>query len=153
MSQSKNTQKTGNKGHRFGAGNKYGKGRPQGSRNKATIALQALLDEEGEVITRKAIELAKAGDSGALRLVLERLIPPVRERRIALPLPKIETPAGIAAAIGAILDSVAAGTITPGEGQSLAGLCEGQRRSLETLELEARLSALEQSINKERSRQ
>jgi hypothetical protein len=40
-------------------------GRPQGSRNKATIALQALLDEEGEQITRKAIEMAKAGGNTA----------------------------------------------------------------------------------------
>jgi hypothetical protein len=35
-------------------------GRPAGSRNKATLALDALLDGEGEAITRKAIELAKA---------------------------------------------------------------------------------------------
>ena len=29
-------------------------GRPHGSRNKATLALEALLDGEGEAITRKA---------------------------------------------------------------------------------------------------
>ena len=60
--QSKDTRKT---GHRFARGNSFGRGRPQGSRNKATIALQALLDEEGEQVTRKAIELAKAGDRRA----------------------------------------------------------------------------------------
>ena len=95
--QSKDTRKT---GHRFARGNSFGRGRPQGSRNKATIALQALLDEEGEQITRKAIEMALAGDSTALRLVLERLVPPVRERRLSLELPKIETPAGVLAAGG-----------------------------------------------------
>jgi hypothetical protein len=55
--QSKDARKT---GHRFARGNSFGKGRPQGSRNKVTIALRALLDEEGEQITRKAIEMAKA---------------------------------------------------------------------------------------------
>jgi hypothetical protein len=44
-------------------------GRPHGSRNKATLALEALLDGEGEAITRKALE----GDTAALRLCLERI--------------------------------------------------------------------------------
>ena len=145
--QSKDARKT---GHRFARGNSFGKGRPQGSRNKATIALQALLDEEGEQITRKAIEMAKAGDSAALRLVIDRLIPPVRERRLSLELPKIETPAGVVAAIGVVLDAVGAGKITPSEGQALAGLLEAQRKNMETLELEARVAAVEQSIKNER---
>ena len=150
MSESKNTRKT---GHKFARGNKFGKGRPQGSRNAATIALQSLLDEEGGAITRKAVELAKDGDTTALRLVLERLIPPVKERRLALEIPKVETPAGITAAIGAVLEAVGAGKITPSEGQALAGLLEAQRKNLETLELEARIDAIEESINKEKSRQ
>ena len=110
--QSKDTRKT---GHRFARGNSFGRGRPQGSRNKATIALQSLLDEEGEQITRKAIEMAKAGDSTALRLALG-LIPPVRERRLSLELPKIETPAGVLEAIG-VVDAVGTGKITPSEGR------------------------------------
>jgi hypothetical protein len=48
-------------------------GRPHGSRNKATLALEALLDGEGEAITRKAIEKALEGDTAALRLCLERI--------------------------------------------------------------------------------
>jgi hypothetical protein len=150
LSESKNTGKT---GHKFARGNKFGKGRPEGSKNKATLALQSLLDDEGEAITRKAVEMAKQGDSAALRLVLERLIPPIRERRLALELPKVETPAGITAAIGAVLEAVGAGKITPGEGQALASLLESNRKALETLELEARIAAIEESINKEKSRQ
>jgi hypothetical protein len=37
----------------FQPGNTFGRGRPQGSRNKATIALQEMLDGHGESITRK----------------------------------------------------------------------------------------------------
>ena len=37
-------------------------GRPPGARNKTTLASEALLEGEGEALTRKAIELAKAGD-------------------------------------------------------------------------------------------
>ena len=51
-------------------------GRPKGARNRATIAAEALLDGEAEALTRKAIELALDGDTTALRLCLERLMPP-----------------------------------------------------------------------------
>jgi hypothetical protein len=140
MSESKNSEKT---GHRFARGNKYGKGRPEGSRNSATIALQSLLDDEGEAITRKAIEMALEGDSTALRLVLERLVPPTRERRVNLTLPKVTTAADIAVAIGAVLEAVANGELAPSEGQSLTGLLEAQRKSIETAQLEQRVTQLE----------
>ena len=100
----------------------------------------------------RRLSWAKAGDSAALRLVIDRLIPPVRERRLSLDLPKIETPAGLVEAIGVVLDAVGAGQITPSEGQVLAGLLEAQRKNMETLELEARIAAVEQSIEKERKR-
>ena len=38
-------------------------GQPKGSRNKATLAVEALLDGEAEEITRKVIELAKKATS------------------------------------------------------------------------------------------
>ena len=52
------------------------RGRPSGSRHKTTLAMEALLDGEAEKLTRKAIELALAGDMVALRLCLDRTIPP-----------------------------------------------------------------------------
>jgi len=63
-------------GSPFQPGNRFGRGRPQGSRNKATIALQKMLDGCGESITRKCALMAMQGDPTALRLCMERLIPP-----------------------------------------------------------------------------
>ncbi len=51
-------------------------GRRTGSRNKATLALAG----ESEALTRRAVELALAGDPTAMRLCLERILPPCRER-------------------------------------------------------------------------
>ena len=51
------------------------KGRPVGSRNRVSLACDKLLEGEAEAITRKAIELAKAGDGPALRLCLDRIAP------------------------------------------------------------------------------
>ena len=50
-------------------------GRPRGARNRATQAAEAILSGEAEALTRKAVELALAGDVTALRLCLERFCP------------------------------------------------------------------------------
>ena len=127
--------------HQFKPGNP---GRPKGSRNKVTLAIQALLDGEGEALTRKAIDLALEGDVTALRLCLERLHPPRKDAPVLLALPPMERAESAAQAMGAILDSVAKGHLTPLEASSLSGLVEGYRKALETTELEARLRALEE---------
>lgn len=127
-------------GVRFKAGNP---GRPKGSRHKTTLAIQALLDGEGEALTRKAIDMALAGDTVALRLCLERLAPPRKDAPVRFELPPMEGAENAAAAMGAILTSVASGELTPSEATSLAGLVDVYRKTLETAELETRLKALE----------
>jgi hypothetical protein len=62
------------------------KGRPAGARNKATQTAELLLDGEAEALTRRAVELALAGDGMALRLCLERIIPPRRVEQCPHPL-------------------------------------------------------------------
>lgn len=137
----KNATKT--RGRPFAPGNP---GKPKGSRHKATLAAEALLDGEAEALTRKAVELASAGDTTALRLCLERLVPPRRERPLTFDLPTIASAADHPAALGAILASVAAGELTPGEAQAFAGIMAEQRKAIETAEIAARLDALEERI-------
>lgn len=120
------------------------KGRPRGSLNKTTKAVLALMEGEAEEITRAAIGAAKGGDMTAVRLILDRLVPTVKERTVALPgLPDTTTAAGIASAQQHILEAVAIGALTPGEASTLAGIIEARRKAMETQELEERLSALE----------
>ena len=42
--------------------------------------MEALLDGEAEAITRVAVDKAKEGDTTALRLCLERILPPRKDR-------------------------------------------------------------------------
>ena len=56
-------------------------GRRAGSRNKKTLAAAALLEGESEALTRRAVELALAGDQAALRLCLDRTVAPRRSTR------------------------------------------------------------------------
>jgi hypothetical protein len=134
-------------GKPFQSGNRFGKGRPTGSRNTATLALEALLDGEGEAITRKASDLAKAGNEAAVRLCLERLIAPRKERPVRLKLPEdTSTAQGVSNALTAILASAAQGEITMGEAVQLANLLEIRRKAIETQEFERRLAEIENRI-------
>ena len=46
-------------------------------------------------------------------------------------------------ALEAVMQAVAAGDLTPGEGQSLTAMLEAYRKGLELTDMEARLTALE----------
>ena len=65
-------------------------GKPKGTRNRTTLALEALLDGEAEALTRKAIEMALTGDGAAMRLVMDRILPPRKERPVMFAMPKLE---------------------------------------------------------------
>jgi len=125
---------------RFAPGNP---GRPQGARHKATMAALALLDGQVEALTRKAVEMALAGDGTALRLCLERIAPPRRDAPVAFALPAVATAKDAATAAAAVLGAVAGGDLTPTEGGHVMALIEVYRRTLETTELEGRVTALE----------
>jgi hypothetical protein len=119
----------------FQPGNHHGKGRPPGSRNKATIAFEALLDGEGEGIMRKAIELAQNGNVVAIRLCLDRCFPPRRERPIHLSLPEINPAKDVSRALDAVLDAVGQGEITISEGVQVASLLEARQKAMEKQDL------------------
>lgn len=124
------------------------KGKAAGCLNRVTRAAQELLDGEAEALTRKAVDMAMAGDTVALRLCLERIVPPRKERPVSVDLPGIDKPSDLAQVTAALLAAAAQGTITPSEAQALGSLAEAHRKTLETLELEQRISALEAKENR-----
>lgn len=64
------------RGRPFEPGNKFGRGRPRGSRNKTSAAVQELLNSHAEAIVRKAILLAlKDGQPAMIRALLDRVVP------------------------------------------------------------------------------
>jgi Family of unknown function (DUF5681) len=81
-------------------------GKLKGTRNKTTLAVEALLDGEAETITRKAIELAKDGDLAALRLCLDRIAPPRKNRSVMLELPPVSRAADAANAAATLLEAM-----------------------------------------------
>jgi hypothetical protein len=118
-------------------------GRPAGSRNKATTALDSLLEHEGEAITRKAIDLAKAGELQAIRICMDRICPARKDRPVKFALPKLEQAADAVAAAAAIVEAVAAGDLTPSEAAELSRVVSAYATTLEAADFDARLRKLE----------
>ena len=75
---------------------------------------------------------------------MERLAPAVKSRPINLRLPVIETAADILKAQAAMIGAMARGEITPDEAATIAGVLETKRRAIETVQLEERITKLEQ---------
>ena len=110
---------------------------------------EALLDGEAEAITHKLIEKALQGDPAALRLSLERLIPPRRERHISVDLQgDIKTPADALRASNAVLSACSNGEISSEEALQMMNLITCHVRVLDAAETESRLTALERGVRK-----
>jgi thioredoxin-like negative regulator of GroEL len=119
-------------------------GRPAGSRNKATILLDRLAEDEAEAIQRQVIEAAKEGDLKAAELILARIWPPRRGRPVRLDLPAVRTAAEVSDGMASVVDAMAAGEVTPEEAVTVSGVLEFRRKALETEELASRIERLEQ---------
>ena len=94
--------------------------------------------------SEKAVEAALGGDMTAMRLCLERICPPRKDQPVLIDLPEMTTSKGASRVMAGILEAVADGDITPDEARGVSSIVEVYRKTLETSELEARLSALEQ---------
>ena len=121
-------------------------GKPKGARHRATRAAEALLDGEAEELTRLCIDKARGGDMTALRLVMERILPPRKDRPVEVDMPRITAASDLIAAAAALTQAVASGDITPGEAADLSRLVESTAKAIEVNELAERLAKLEQAI-------
>jgi Family of unknown function (DUF5681) len=120
-------------------------GRPRGSRGRATMALQDMLERDAESIARTAINLAKHGNIAALRICMERLLPARRHELVTLDLPPLDKVADTVAATSAIVAAVAAGDLTAAQAADLAKVVDVHVQALTSAALEAHLARLEQS--------
>jgi F0F1-type ATP synthase gamma subunit len=121
-------------------------GRPRGIVNRATALAQNLLSERAEGIARKVIELAEEGDMAAIRVCMERLVPPIKHQPVAVELPPLERAVDSVEAMASIAAAVAAGDLTAAEAAELAKVVDVYVGALASKAFEERLSALEKGI-------
>jgi len=126
----------------FTAGNS---GRPKGSRNKATLVIESLLQGHAEALTQTAVTKALEGDSIALRLCMERIAPAPKDQPVSFILPKMQSALDASKAAESVLTAVSEGELTPIEAMRVMALIDSYRRTLELTDIEERLQALEEN--------
>jgi len=124
------------------SGNPKGKTPGSGELQKLRASIAA---DVPEILVGLAIA-AKGGDVQAARLLLERVLPPVKpiEQAVMLQLPD----GGTLTAQGRnVLSAVASGDLAPGQGAMLLSAIGSLARVTEIDEMEARLTKLEEKQN------
>ncbi len=129
------------RGRPFAKGNG---GRKLGSRNRASLLADALLDGKEEELVRKGLELAKAGDTQMLKFFLDKILP--KDRPVKIELPPIESRRNLTAAYAAIVRAVGAAEITPSEGSAVAALLASIARFIDDAEIVAQCRAMEEQL-------
>ena len=116
------------------------KGRPPGQ--SEITRLRAAIAEHVPTILNQLVTAAKDGDIQAARLILERVLPPLKgiEQAVELQLPEGGT---LTAKASAVLNAAAAGDLAPGQAAQLIAALGTLAKISEVDELAARITALE----------
>jgi Family of unknown function (DUF5681) len=120
-------------------------GRPRGSRNRASIRMQEMLEHKAEELVTKVVELAMAGNIGALRLCLDRLVPARINEPLVCEMPPLAKAADAVAVIAGIASAAVAGDVTADEAAKLAKVISLYVKTLEAHDFEGRLAQLERA--------
>ena len=125
------------------SGNPKGKTPGSGELQK----LRATLAADVPGILAGLVTAAKGGDVQAARLILERILPPVKaiEQAVKLQLPNDGT---LTAKASAVLSAAAAGELAPGQAAQLIAALGTLAKISEVDELAARITALEVKLAK-----
>ena len=92
-------------------------------------------------IIAKLVEAATAGDAAAARLLLERVIPPIKAAELPAPM---DLPDGtLADQARAVVQAAADGNLVPAQAAQLVTALGGVAKIVETTELLRRIEALE----------
>ena len=120
-------------------------GRPPGQ-SEITRIRASLAGDVPEILAG-LVTAAKAGDTQAARLILERILPPVKaiEQAVELQLPNDGT---LIAKASAVLSAAAAGELAPGQAAQLIAALGTLAKIIEVDELVARITALEVKLAK-----
>ena len=145
------------------AGRKTG-GRRPGSPNATTAATRERIMQMGDpvgfmVSVMEGKPAASApGDDGApgplvwpdmnqrlhaARWLGDRLAPPAKSAPVNIDMPPVETADDVLRAVGSIVAAVARGELLPDVAETMCGLLDLHRKSIESSEFEKRLAALE----------
>jgi hypothetical protein len=94
-------------------------GRPPGSRNRSTLALEDALAARAEELVDALIRSASEGKPAALRICFDRGAPLRKGRPVRLALPPVACHGDVVAAAAAVVAQMADGELTPSEARDV----------------------------------
>lgn len=124
------------------------KGRPPGQ--SEITRMRAAIAKHVPSILDQLVAAAQGGDVQAARLILERVLPPVKavEQAVALQLPEDGT---LTAKAAAVLSAAASGVLAPGQAAQLIAALGTLAKISEVDELAARIKTLEEKSHGNKS--
>jgi hypothetical protein len=131
------------RGRPFQPGNKFGRGRPRGSRNNKTVLIEELLAENSQSLLSQALKLAHEGNVPLLRLLLDRVLPRPKDAAVEIgPLP-MGTSEDLVQSQAKVMQELGLGQLTLHQAEQIFSLLDNRRRVLETHELAQHVRAIE----------
>ena len=101
------------------------------------------------MLTQKAVDMALAGDTVALKICIDRIYPARKDRPVTFALPPITSPRDAADIAAAIAQAVAAGHVTPSEAAEFGKVIEIYVKAYQVAELNDRVARVEQMTDEE----
>jgi hypothetical protein len=126
---------------RFAKGNPGGPGRP---RARDRIAALDQVANAGADLIEAALKVAKDGNVRAIEMLLDRIWPARRGRPVEVEAPEIRAVADVVPASAAVTSAVLNGDVTPREGAAVARVIEVHGSMIELVDLERRMTELEE---------
>ena len=127
-----------------------GQGRPKGARNKRTRQLLELVGDGESPVAFGLSIMRDETKTLDVRLMAARLVAPYLHAKpapageiVTFDLPEAETLRNVTDAVAAILKQVSQGKMSVTTGRDLVSMIDVQRKSLELVEIEKRIEALE----------
>lgn len=125
---------------RFKSGKKPGPGRPLGSRSKFNMALEAVGEGNAILVYQRLVDLAlgrtKDGDSTSCKIILDRVLPARKDRKIALDIHgAVNTPKEISALSTKVTAMMVTGEVTPGESIEIGNRLEQHLKVLTDVDI------------------
>jgi Family of unknown function (DUF5681) len=123
-------------------------GRPRGSKNRTTRALEELVAGQAEKLVQKKIELALAGNVKCLQWCLDRVMPRRTGRPVDFTLPAINDARDVVTAMAAITTAVNDGRLTAEEAGQLVHILNSYSNAIEVYDHSTRIAAIESQLKK-----
>ena len=117
-------------------------GKPKGAKDKRT-ALRAMLEPHAESLVKTVVDKALDGDTTALRLCIDRLMPALRAKDEPVVIDGLSGTATLVEQGQSVINALSNGKVSPADASTLMSAISAQAKITEIDELDRRVTELE----------